>query len=110
MIFDIVHDCSSWKPAAGASDIENLRSAFENIAGWGIPTLVDPADINSMGSVNERGFLMFFAFFLPSLEGIAGPKKERKASAPVVEVDTSGEKKKREKKKNLTLIRIRGRD
>jgi hypothetical protein len=42
-----------------------------------------------MGSVNERGFLMFFAFFLPSLEGIAGPKKQKQVAV----VDTSGEKK-----------------
>lgn len=72
MIFAIVHDCSSWEPDRAKNDLQNLRSAFENIEGWGIPALVDPEDIRSMGSVNERGFLMFFAFFIPSLEGIAG--------------------------------------
>ena len=44
------------------NDVQNLRAAFENIEGWGIPTLVDPEDVKSMGSVNERGFLLFFAY------------------------------------------------
>lgn len=82
MIFDIVHDCSSWSPDKTKNDVQNLRSAFDNIEGWGIPALVDPQDIKSMGSVNERGFLIFFAFFIPSLEGIAGPKKKAVDQAP----------------------------
>ncbi len=82
MIFAIVHDCSNWDPDEKQNEVANLRSAFDNIAGWGIPTLVDPPDIKNMGSVNERGFLMFFAFFLPSLEGTAGPKKQKAAAAP----------------------------
>ncbi len=93
MIFDIVHDCSSWEPDKTKNDVQNLRAAFDNIEGWGIPALVDPPDIKNMGSVNERGFLMFFAFFLPSLEGVAGPKRKKSEAAPppapVAAVDTS---------------------
>jgi hypothetical protein len=90
MIFDIVNDCSSWTPDPTKNDVQNLRSAFENIALWGIPLLVDPPDVRSMGSVNERGFLMFFAMFIPSLEGTAGPKKKaEEAPVDVVPADTS---------------------
>jgi hypothetical protein len=54
-------------------------------------------DVKSMGSVNEKGFLLFFALFIPSLEGTAGPKKqakqkqEEKKVEPVVVVEDSGE-------------------
>jgi hypothetical protein len=96
MIFDIVHDCSSWEPDKLANDVQNLVSAFENIRGWGIPTLLDPPDIKNMGSVNERGFLMFFAFFLPSLEGVAGPKKDRKTS---IVIDTSGKEEEKKRRR-----------
>ena len=91
MIFDIVRDCTSWEPSSGANDIQNLRDCFKNIESWGVPVILDPEDIKSMGSVNEKGFLLLFALFIPSLEGTRGPKKqaaERKASiaapAPVV--------------------------
>jgi class 3 adenylate cyclase len=97
MIFDIVNNCSSWNPDRTKNDLQNLRVCFENIDGWGVPVVLDAPDVKSMGSVNEKGFLLFFALFIPSLEGTAGPKKqakqkqEEKKVEPVVVVEDSGE-------------------
>lgn len=83
MIFAIVHDCTNWSPNPAMNDVQNLKSAFDNISHWGTVQLVDAEDVHHMGSVNERGFLFFFAMFIPSLEGWAGPKKTA-AVVPVV--------------------------
>lgn len=71
------------------------------MGGWGVPVLVEAGDIKSMGSVNERGFLMFFVLFIPSLEvtafllfslsslisfvtkGRTGPKKKQEEARAV---------------------------
>lgn len=106
MAFMVPADCSSWEPDTTKNDLQNLRSAFDNMAQWGIPMLVDPPDVRQMGSVNERGFLMcgvdasvrrggwfgcslrssprgrFFAMFIPSLEGTVGPKRKASVSVP----------------------------
>ncbi len=83
MVFDIVQSLSAWRADPRASDVQNLGAALEEVRKWGVPVIVEPADIKSMASVNERGFLMFFALFIPSLEGITGPRKQDSKPKPV---------------------------
>ncbi len=87
MLFDIVSSLSSWRPDLSLPDVQSIRSALEEVGRWGernkkkkkkkgenliswkgVPVLVEPGDIKYMGSVNERGFLMFFVLFIPALE------------------------------------------
>ena len=35
MLFDIVSSLSSWRPDSSGSDVDNIRSALEEVSRWG---------------------------------------------------------------------------
>jgi class 3 adenylate cyclase len=82
MVYDIVQSLSNWRVDPKVSDVQNIRAALDEVGNWGVPVVVEAADIKTMASVNERGFLMFFALFIPPLEGVVPVRKTK--PAPVV--------------------------
>jgi class 3 adenylate cyclase len=75
MLFDIVQHMSKWRMDPGSSELQNIEAALKEAGNWGVPGVLEPADIKTMASVNERGLLMFFALFIPALERITDPQK-----------------------------------